>query len=373
MPIALNNTANFKVQLQQIAQMAYGSGRTEKTSGGEGYIGLIGDHVIKFATHGEERPRGGIKVTDDIKDSCNALRQKLGDLAKEAFNGKTSSASLHKIYASLGLGEDGRVKADLSGKKVLLSRKVVAKTLNAIQKQMGDSGNVWEKARERTATNRHAMTEDKTNFDTVASAAKAATLTEKAVNFIRNLETPLDRKLKDVLTGTTVNGEFNLTQKLMDYVNTNFGMLPTVDDHKMIWRVLKELQTGLQGARNAYADVVEKHLATAVKEQTVGPDAQPVDFARAAIKEAHAVFGKAIDNAFGALSKCEKKVAQTIRNSLTVWADEEFRSQDFKNLLETDNSVFATDPHLDYKEFFETHFNLAGIQKDLSDSSAYAQ
>lgn len=405
MPIALNSDKALG-QLEQVAQMAYGSGRTEKTDGGAGYIGLINGHVVKFATRSGERPFGGIKVTDDVKRSCDELRQTLGRLAKDALSksvvsDSSAAESLRRIYASLGLDSEGKVMDGLIGKKSLLSRKIVAKALNAIQEEVNRDGhhnvNVWEKAQRVTAADRHAMTEADTNFDTVAEIAKAEERTAKVVATLKNLKTPLDVRLENILTGTTtVDGNFSRTTEFSGYMAkmaSNYNQ----EDCTAVWRSLKALQTGLQNARNTFVDRIAKDLATvAVKEMkfkdiaTHRRASADKTTAKGNISRAQEEFLNAVSTAFAELSGCGK-FSERVQGSLCVWGDEDFHTAEFITLtkklemglplwaelkpesglkpepesgLKSENIIgWTLDPTLDYLSFFEGAFRLGVMHK----------
>ena len=133
--------------LARVARLAYGSGRTEKTSGGNGNIGLLDGRVVKFNTHWGER---GGAVSDAMRASCDALRTRLSDIATSllaaredadaAINAKLARA-LAKVRAALGMAPDGAAVATTG----LLERKAVAKVLNTIQEATGFD--VWEDLR----------------------------------------------------------------------------------------------------------------------------------------------------------------------------------------------------------------------------------
>ena len=133
--------------LARVARLAYGSGLTEKTSGGNGNIGIFDGRVVKFNTHWSER---GGDATEAMRASCNALRMRLSDIATSllaaredadaAINAKLARA-LAKVRAALGMAPDGAAVATTG----LLERKAVAKVLNTIQEATGFD--VWEDLR----------------------------------------------------------------------------------------------------------------------------------------------------------------------------------------------------------------------------------
>ncbi len=133
--------------LSQIAKLAYGSGSTEKTSGGKGNIGILDGRVVKFNTHWRER---GGAVSEEMRASCNELRLKLSGIATAMLAASPNAtpearASLERALANvrreLGLDATGEHVATDS----LLDRKVVAKVVNAIRDATGFDA--WQELR----------------------------------------------------------------------------------------------------------------------------------------------------------------------------------------------------------------------------------
>lgn len=133
--------------LAQIAKLAYGSGRTEKTSGGKGNIGILDGRVVKFNTHWRER---GGTPSAEMRASCHALRAQLSGIATALLAAQpgadaAAQAKLDKALASvrreLGLDAAGQPVAT----PALLDRKVVAKVVNTIGEATGFDA--WQELR----------------------------------------------------------------------------------------------------------------------------------------------------------------------------------------------------------------------------------
>ena len=133
--------------LAQIAKLAYGSGRTEKTSGGKGNIGILDGRVVKFNTHWRER---GGTPSAEMRASCDALRAQLSGIATAMLAAQPDAdaaarAKLDKALASvrreLGMDAEGQQVATPR----LLDRKVVAKVINTIGQATGFDA--WEQLR----------------------------------------------------------------------------------------------------------------------------------------------------------------------------------------------------------------------------------
>ena len=132
-------SAEAKGNLQEIARMAYGSGRSEKKSGGMGHMGLLVDEeggttrVVKFNTHRSEyRATHSPQDLQSMVESSNRLRAMLIDISEAAC---LSPDELARIRARLGLPE-GANQAE-----TLLERKAVADVVSLIG---GDA--VWNDA-----------------------------------------------------------------------------------------------------------------------------------------------------------------------------------------------------------------------------------
>ncbi len=147
-------------RLIEVANMAYGSGRSEGAKGGEGNIGILNGQVVKFNTHWSER-RG--EVTDDMRASCNQLRKELVTIAYEMLNivdkgprNTLDDMSVHlmrrdafeSICKDLGVSTDGKtIEA-----KGLLDRKVVAKVISQLSGAINKNWNLFSNAENNADT-----------------------------------------------------------------------------------------------------------------------------------------------------------------------------------------------------------------------------
>ena len=118
--------------LAQIAKLAYGSGSSEKTSGGKGNIGILDGRVVKFNTHWSER---GGKPSEDMRASCNELRARLSEIATAMLaNGDDASArALASVRRALGID----AKGNLVETRKLLDRTAVATVMNVLRDATG--------------------------------------------------------------------------------------------------------------------------------------------------------------------------------------------------------------------------------------------
>lgn len=128
---------DFNSRAKSIADMAYGSGVGEGTSGGAGHIGLIGGQVLKFNTKWRERKALDTKSADyaDMKQHCDELRLELRSMAEELdalARGGRVKFDLKSTLKTLGFATAGKNAEELklSEKAGLLTRKDVAKVLN---------------------------------------------------------------------------------------------------------------------------------------------------------------------------------------------------------------------------------------------------
>ena len=124
--------------LVELARMAWSQG--DGVDGGRGNMGIVTDGTgktvaVKFDTKWSCR---STTVTDDVRLSCNRLRQALYDIA---LNSHISQKKLDEIKTALGisLAEDPSDRQPPTCRD-LLSRKVVAKVVKMID------GDIWEKA-----------------------------------------------------------------------------------------------------------------------------------------------------------------------------------------------------------------------------------
>ncbi len=145
------SSMNAAQSLSEIANMAYGSGDSEGIAGGAGNIGLINGRVVKFNTHFKERI--GF-ATNDMRTSCNELRTRLVDIARELLDMDSKGAPIAKrmmyserekvfksICKDLGMSADGTEFKT----KSLLDRTVVASVLSKLSSTSG-SLEVWHAA-----------------------------------------------------------------------------------------------------------------------------------------------------------------------------------------------------------------------------------
>ena len=118
--------------LSQIAKMAYGSGSSERTSGGKGNIGLLNGRVVKFNTHWSERLG---KSSEEMRTCCNDLRRRLSEIATAMLaNGNDASTrALAAVRRELGMDADGNQVAT----RKLLDRSAVATVMNVIRDATG--------------------------------------------------------------------------------------------------------------------------------------------------------------------------------------------------------------------------------------------
>lgn len=133
--------------LSQIAKLAYGSGRMEKTSGGKGSIGMLNGRVVKFNTHWRER---GGAPTPEMRASCDALRARLSGIATAMLAAQPGADAATRTKLDKALAAVRReLGMDASGQQVattrLLDRTVVATVLNTIQKTTGFDA--WQQLR----------------------------------------------------------------------------------------------------------------------------------------------------------------------------------------------------------------------------------
>ena len=184
--------------LSQIAKLAYGSGRTEKESGGNGNIGILDGRVVKFNTHWGER---GGNVSAEMRASCDALRTKLSTIAAvmlatrddaDAATNAKLQRTLASVRAKLGMAPDGTAVATTR----LLDRKVVASVLNTIQEATGFDA--WDELRQGDPT-----TLSSRGVDTAFERVRLDTcLALEVRNVVAEIAHPADGK-----QGATLNAE----------------------------------------------------------------------------------------------------------------------------------------------------------------------
>lgn len=145
----MGNIIQAKTDLTSIAAMAYGSGLTEGRSGGEGHIGMIGNRVVKFNTHGNEYGKGSLdslqkadfSLFSQMMTSSDVLRAKLQEIKNSVC--KNGVGDFDKLSHTLDevLDKDNAKWSDNG----LLKRKAVAKAVTEINKFLGGRTNeeVW--------------------------------------------------------------------------------------------------------------------------------------------------------------------------------------------------------------------------------------
>lgn len=145
--------------LYEIARMAYGSGSSEKTNGGRGFMGVIKDaqgrsRIIKYDTH---RFQATSADEDDLsqRTAAQQLRNILVDIAK---NKNVPSHQIDRIREELGINDGD---ADDDPPYELLSRKVVASVVKMIDKD------VWKNAIQDDKIKSYSSKNDNTLFSTV--------------------------------------------------------------------------------------------------------------------------------------------------------------------------------------------------------------
>ena len=120
MAVTLNQNSAALDQLRTINLMAQSSSFSTA-----GNIGMVGDQVVKFNTHWQER-RSGV-VTDGMRDSCQALRKTINSLLSSVItDDKDLLANLHAMI--------GNQKSTN-----LLDRKVVAKVIAQVEAHTGEN------------------------------------------------------------------------------------------------------------------------------------------------------------------------------------------------------------------------------------------
>lgn len=128
-------TDDDMAQVNEIASFAYGS--SEKSSGGEGYMGVYNGQMTKFLTHHGERKNIGWVLTEPQKkianDSTEKLRAKLLQLAGKLEDGQEKGEILRL------LAKNEKAIAEHNGLD-LLSRKDVAKVVTLLAKGAQKAG-----------------------------------------------------------------------------------------------------------------------------------------------------------------------------------------------------------------------------------------
>ncbi len=235
------NQLNGAAQLAEIAKMAYGSGLLEGTRGGAGNIGVIGGRVIKFNTHASERK--DLKVTEAMKESCNALRFTLASLARKAYAGKEDAARLRSVMQKLGLNAEG---THVAGPRTLLERKVVASVVKELAGKMKED-HVWDEAKKNAGE--LASTGVQTTFGEVRDAARKAS-GMSPVNVAKSESAP---KSVDMSSRQRVGAEQICKRILLRGANAVAGTIPYgVNLFRSCMMQMREL--GFLGVNNEFDD-----------------------------------------------------------------------------------------------------------------------
>ena len=168
--------------LAQIAKLAYGSGSSERTSGGKGNIGLLNGRVVKFNTHWSER---GGKPSEEMRICCNELRTRLSQIATAMLsNGDNASTrALASVRRALGMDADGN---QVETRK-LLDRTAVATVMNAIRDATGFD--VWGELRTGDTQSLSSKGID-TTFDRVAGDVR---LSDAVLQHVRDAAAEIAR------------------------------------------------------------------------------------------------------------------------------------------------------------------------------------
>ena len=134
-------TWEHQQRLLEIARVAYGSGITEGSSGGRGYMGVFNDvgharggsfetRVVKFLTHkGETCTVDGKPLSERDMKVLSVMTSRLRSDLYEIAEDIEDDAVLERIRDLLKVDEDGESLADAPP---LLSRKIVAKVVTEI-------------------------------------------------------------------------------------------------------------------------------------------------------------------------------------------------------------------------------------------------
>ncbi len=212
--------------LAQIAKLAYGSGRTEKTSGGKGSIGLLDGRVVKFNTHWRER---GGTPSAEMRASCDALRAQLSGIATALLAAQpgadaAAQAKLDKALASvrreLGLDAAGQPVAT----PALLDRKVVAKVVNTISEATGIDA--WQELR---AGDARALSSRKIDT-TFAAVDYGLHVSDAVAAAVQDIAHPADGKPGVALNARQTAFLQDLVRRDLDARRAEGRPLPSADD-----------------------------------------------------------------------------------------------------------------------------------------------
>ncbi len=205
------NIRNLEAQqaLTEIAKMAYGSGLFEGTSGGKGNIGMLNGRVIKFNTHRSERSG---EVTNEMLASCNELRLKLAEIARDVLPSRPrqrhpsnaiAKANYEKICEDLGVSMDGKTILTTS----LLDRKVVAKVINDLSRAAAQGGKTLTPWNEVTQVKGSLSSK---NIDTHFSLVREQTISDNMV----------DEVLGELATQSSDRPTFTLTPQEANFMKS---------------------------------------------------------------------------------------------------------------------------------------------------------
>ncbi len=174
-----SDISNLSAQnaLTEIAKMAYGSGTFEGKSGGKGNIGLLNGRVVKFNTHWSERH--GSSTTDEMRKSCDDLREKLRNIISENLTDVSPLESeackmREELYKKLGYDANGQ-KLEPT-RTPLLDRKVVASIVSRLENN--GKFNIWSEVKKEEDFRNLSSKGQNTTFDTVKESVLGATVAE---------------------------------------------------------------------------------------------------------------------------------------------------------------------------------------------------
>lgn len=222
--------------LKAIASQAYGSGALQKSSGGNGYMGLIKSpegevRVFKCLTHRKERneyAKNADYVSNDtaknLESASKMLEKELMTLAKKVSENMDFDASekfkddIAKMIKA-GKGENEAFKP-------LLSRKIVAAVISKIvQSAGGDVKAFWSGIKhtgtvENTSVQSNSYEFNKPAFDTTFST-NATKLQDEAFEKLENTEPPktFDDAIDRIESGNIGNGFASMIGDIIDDVH----------------------------------------------------------------------------------------------------------------------------------------------------------
>ena len=156
--------------LKELARMAYGSGRFEKKSGGEGYVGIVptatgGLSVVKFATKPLEH-FAHTPTTDELRSS-NELRNRILSIARHA---KFSAEELNELKQTLRVPPSADY-ATAANCPTLLLRTDAAKVIAKFEQKIGQEDVIWDAATDDVDMDNY-RTVGSSDFETVRAIAE---------------------------------------------------------------------------------------------------------------------------------------------------------------------------------------------------------